>query len=111
MVTTTPFGLQLVHALGDQLDVLRAFRLRQGDRLDAGADHRFEVAHRHAHRPVQAYDDIGAAARHELRRFRNQGARPLLLRGGDAVFEVENDGIGAALRRAFDKATLRHRHE
>ena len=45
-------GLQFVDDLGDQLDVLRALRLRQGDRMDAGTDHRFEVAHGHAQRPV-----------------------------------------------------------
>src|SRR5207249_4909828 len=35
----------------------------------------------------------------------------LFLRGGDAVLEVEDDRIGAAARRALDKAALGHRYK
>ena len=72
-------GLELVDDLGEEPDVLGAFDLGQRQRLDAGPDRRLDVAHRHAQRPVDAHDDVGAAARHDLGRLRHQGARPLLL--------------------------------
>ena len=45
------------------------------------------------------------------RRLRHQRAGALLLGGGDAVLEIEDDRVGAAPRRALDKAPLRDRHE
>src|SRR5216683_2992935 len=67
-------------------------------------DRRLDVAHGEAQRPVDADHDVGAATRHDVGRFRDQGARSLLLRGGDAVLEVEDDRVGAAPCRPVDKA-------
>jgi hypothetical protein len=104
-------GFEFVDDLADEPDMIRAFRFRQRDRLHPRADDRFEVAHGHAHRPVEPHDDIGAAARHDLGRLGHERSRPLLLRGGDAVLKVENDRIGASPSCAIDKAALRRRHK
>jgi len=85
--------------------------LRQRDRGDGRADDGFEVAHRHAHRPIDAYNDIGAAARHQRGRLHNERAGMFFLRRGDRILEVEDDRVGPALRGALDKAPLRYRHE
>ena len=100
-------GLDLVDDLGEEPDMLGAIDLGEGDRQHRGADRRLDVAHRQAQRPVDADDDIGAAARDDLGRLRHQRARPLLLGGGDAVFEIEDDRVGAAPCRAVDKALAR----
>ena len=55
-------GFDLVDNFGDEADVLGAVDLGQGQRQDARADRRLDVAHRQAQRPVDAHDDIGAAA-------------------------------------------------
>ena len=55
--------------------------------------------------------DVGAAARDDRGRLGHQRAGALLFRGGDRNLEIEDDRVGAAPRRAVDKAPLRHRHE
>ena len=104
-------GLDLVDDLGDEPHMLGAVDLGQGQRQHAGADRRLDVAHRQAQRPVDANHDIGTAARDDLGRLGHQRAGPLLLRGGDAVLEIEDDRVGAAPGRAIDKAPRGHRHE
>ena len=91
--------------------MLGALGLGQRERQHARADHRFEVAHGHPQRPVDAHHDIGAAARHRLHRLRHQRPRPVLLRGRDRILEIEDDRVGAAPRRAVDKAALGDRHK
>ncbi len=91
--------------------MIRAFRFWQRNRLHPRADDGFEVAHGHAHRSIETHHHIGAATRHDLCRLGHQAARPLLLRGRDAVLEIENDRIGAAPSRTIDKAELRHRNK
>ena len=78
--------------------------LWQCQRHDARADHGLDVAYRETQWPVDADDDVGAAARHDLGRLRDQRARPLLLGGGDAVLEIEDDRVGTPPGRAIDKA-------
>ena len=85
--------------------------LWQCQRHDARADHGLDVAYRETQWPIDADDDVGAAARHDLGRLRDQRARPLLLGGGDAVFEIEDDRVGAAPRSTIDKSPLRDRYE
>jgi hypothetical protein len=103
--------LDLVDDLGEEPHVLGAVDLGQGQGQYAGTDRRLDVAHRHAQRPIDADHDIGAAAGHDLGCLRHQSARPFLLRGGDAVFEIEDDRVGATPSRAVDKALGGHRHE
>ena len=103
----TALGFDLVDDLGEQPHMLGAIHLGQGQRQYPRADRRLDVAHREAQRPVDADYDIGAAARDDLGRLRHQGARPLLLGSGDAVFEIEDDRVGAAPCRAVDKALAR----
>src|SRR5256885_421287 len=52
-----------------------------------------------------------APARDTISAASGTRVRALLLRGGNAVFEVEDDRVSAAPSRALDKAALRHRHE
>ena len=68
------------------------------------ADGRLEIQHRLPPRPVDAHDHVGAAAR-DVFGGRHQVAprgRPL----GDrhAVFQVDDDRVGAAPVRAIDEA-------
>ena len=78
-------GLDLVDDLGEQADMVGAVGLGQSQRQHTRPDRCLDVAHRHAQRPVNADDDIGAAARHDRRRLRHQPPRPLLFRGRDTV--------------------------
>jgi hypothetical protein len=104
-------GFDFVEDFGDRPDMLGAVDLWQRQCLHPRPDRRFEVAHRQPPRPVDADDDIGAAARHDLGSFGNEFPRPRLFRLGDAVFEVEDDRVGAAPGGAADKTPGGDRHE
>jgi hypothetical protein len=91
--------------------MLGAINFGEGQCQHPRADRRLDVAHRKPQRPVDADDDVGAAARDDLGRLRHQGARPLLLGGGDAVFQIEDDRVGAAPCRTVDKPLGGHRDE
>jgi hypothetical protein len=91
--------------------MLGAVDLGQGQCLHPWRDRRFKIAHRQPPWPVDADDDIGAAARYDFRRLRDETPRPRFFRAGDAVFEVEDDRVGAAAGGADDKALGGDRHE
>jgi hypothetical protein len=104
-------GLDLVDDFSKQPHMLGVVRLGEEQTQYSWADHRLNVAHREAQWPVDADHDVGAAARDDLGGLRYQGAGPLLFGGRDAVFEVEDDRIGAAPGRPVDKTPGGHRHE
>src|SRR6516165_7730714 len=93
---TPRWASTFVHDFGDQPHMFGTVGLWQTQRHDARAHRGLDIAHRQAQGPVDADDDIGAAARHDLGRLRHQRPRPLLLGGRHAVFEIEDDSIGAA---------------
>ena len=99
-------GLDLVDDLGQQSHMLGAVDLGKGQRRYARADRRLDVPNREPQWPVDPHHDISPTARHNLSGFGHQPARPLLFRGGNAIFEIEDDRVGAAARRTIDKAPL-----
>ena len=72
-------GLDLFDDLGDEPHMLGAVDFGQGQGQHARADCRFDVAHCQAQWPVDANNDVGAAARHDFGHLRHHSARPVLL--------------------------------
>jgi hypothetical protein len=90
------FDFELVHNFGDHANMLGAIDFGQCQCQHARADYRLDVAQALPRRPVDADHDIRTAARHDLGRLRDQGARPCLLGGSHTVFEIEDNRVGAA---------------
>jgi hypothetical protein len=91
-------GFDLVDDLGEEPHMLGAVHFGQSQCQHPGADRRLDVAHRKPQWLVDADDNVSCAARDDLGRLRHKGARPLLFRGSDAVFEIEDDRVGAGHR-------------
>ena len=103
-------GLELAHDFADEPDVIRAVHLGDGERCHARIDRGFEVEHRLPPRPVDAHDHVGAAARNVLGGRDQVAPRRRPLGDRHAVFQIDDDRVGAAPVRAVDEARHVRRH-
>ena len=87
--------------LVESAQVGRVVHLGHGDRVHPGADRGLEVARRHGIGPVDAHRHVGPAAPHPGRGLGDEPAGVVLLVGGDAVLQIEQDAVRAARMRLF----------
>ena len=94
---------QLIDDFCNQPQVIRTFDLGQHKGGDALPDHRFEVANQQAPRPVDTHQHVCPARADLSRRFGDDFPCVLLAAGRNGILKIENDRIGAALRRLGDE--------
>src|SRR5438552_85237 len=106
----TALRLELRNDFVEPPQVRRIVHFRDLDGVHVGADRGLEIARRHRVRSVDAHRHVGSPAPHPGRGPGDELARVVLLVGGDAILQVEQDAVGAAGVRLLHVFLDVHRH-